>query len=559
MESCPGYIEVTCHQGYLSQMPEAVNRYSDELLEALAVSLRNETKRRTIAKYEVENVYRHLMKNQPIQNNAQLTTSILSLKVLSNFVADVPENAAFLVVMIQDSIPIVPFNIVQFLSKESDVKEISLFANVQLILLNNILTTSKEAFSKEACNLVLDRILNLFTLCETSNIDIDSDSIIEILDEFESIVGKVTISKFSIIRDLCRCINDNAKAVGDDLIFSSSKVCLKYSCNLDLSDVTVAEKEKFFFDLYDDLRSTDDEQILLNVSYEFRIGSESFFQRLLDAFFDLRGELKISTHIPMALIIIANEITSENIMKMFLEKVSVEKLIEIYFAQIYPQLNLQLPWELQSIALFNKLPINQIEISGAALGSYITKLSSLIGYTTLQIRLDVVSLQVVFLGKILAQTKEIAQKNSILAFLRDIKLFNEFDNFPAGFKQSLNQVYFPFLISHKSSPEEASDVLRISLTEAKEILQKSLVAQTGVQIKYLIELSQVLGFYVQKYAKEGWFQESFGILKESVEGAQKQLEQENREQGKYEQVAWQVLEDNIKYTDVLLKQGLGIQ
>ncbi|GAV27565.1 hypothetical protein PMKS-001033 [Pichia membranifaciens] len=541
-------------------MSDIVDRYSDKTLEDLAVSLRDEAQRRSIPKCEIKCVYDHLMNNQPIQNHAQLHSSILSLKVLSNFAADVPENAAFLVLMIQDSIPIVPFNIVQFLNKDNDVKEISLFTNIQLILLNNILTTSKEAFSKEVCKLVLDRIFNLFTFCESLSIDVDIDSIIEILDEFESIMGKISISKFSILRDLCRCINDSARADGNgDLIVSSSKVCLKYSSNLDFSDVSAAEKESFFLELYKDLRSTDNEQILLNVSYELKMGSESFFQRLLTLFFDSNGELQMSKHIPMALIILANEITSENIMEIFLEKVSVEKLIETYFTQIYPLLSLQLPWELQSIVLFNKLPIGRIEISDVTLASYMSKMSSLIRYTTLQIRLDVVSLQVVFLGKILAQTKEIEQRKSILTFLSDVKLSNEYDSFPAGFKQTLNQVYFPSLNFHKGSPEEMGDILSVSLIEAREILQKSIADQTGVQIKYLIELSQILGFYVQIYGQEGWFQNCFNILEESVEGARKQLDRKNKEQSKYEHVAWQVLEDNIKYTDVLLKQDSGIE
>lgn len=534
-----------------------VDRYSDKELEELAVSLRDETKRRTLPKTEIQYVFHHLTQNQPIQNTVQLNTSILSLKILSNFVADVPENASFVIKLIKDTIPMVPFDLIQFPSGSANINEVELFTNVQLILINNLLTTSKESFSMEICNLMLDKIFSLFTLCESASIDINNALVVEILDEFEPIVGKIPALKFLILRDLCRCINDNARADGDeDLTLSSSKVCLKYSCNIDVPRLSTTEKEHLFFELYDDLNSTDDEQILLNISYELKIGTEAFFERLLSTVFDSNGVLKIRNHIPMSLIVLANEITSEKTMMKFVERVSVERLTDTYFSQIYPELTLQLPWELQSIVLFNKLPIGQLAISNVSLACYINKLSSLIRYTTLQIRLEVVSLQLVFLGKILAQTENVEQRKSIVDFLNNLKLSNEYDSFPTEFKQTLNQVSFPFLSFRKGSPSDVGDILSVTLREAGEILERSMAGKIGVQIKYLIELSQILGFYVQLYGSEEWFQRCFNILETSVEGSKRQLKmQMDKEPSKYEQVAWRVLEDNIKYTDALLKQG----
>lgn len=532
--------------------------FSDTYLEELSISLRDISNRISISQSEIENVFNLLMKNIPFQSNRQLHTCILSLKVFANYVAEVPENATFFVKLVEKTFPIVANPIKETI----DVEQLAYFYKIQFILLNNIMTTSKECISKEICNDILDKIFELFTTCESIGIDIDGESIIEILDECQSIVGKIESNKFIILRDMCRCINDEARADGDeDLISTSLKVALKYSCNLDVSNLDENEKIDFFFKLFNDLTCIDDEQVLLNVSYELKIGSITFFNALLDKLFDVNGKLKTKNHILMSLIILSNEITSEAMMSAFLSKVSVHELTEIYFTQIYPGLTLKLPWELQSIVLFNKIPLNNISISDNALSCYINTLTSLITYATLQIRLDVICLQVVFLGKILGSNEDPTQRDPIFNFLKVLKLSNEYPSFPAAFKQSLNQVYFPYLNRLKETPETAGEILKITLVDAYDILEKALVDNTAVQMKYLIELSQIFGFYVRSYGREDWFQRCFKLLETSVEDSKKQVESQiksgQKELNHYENTAWRVLEDNFKYTEVLLNQLLN--
>ncbi|KAG0681258.1 hypothetical protein C6P40_003152 [Pichia californica] len=532
--------------------------FSDSYLEKLSIYLREESNRRNISHSEIEHVFNHLMKNVHFQNSIQLHTSILSLKILSNYIADVPENCSFLMSLVKDDIYILPSNSIQLSNPSLDIKEITLFHKVTVILFNNLLTTNKESIPRKQCMDIFDNLIESFTLCESAGIETDNESLIEVIDECQSIIGKIDSERFLLLRDLCRYINDSAKSCGDeDLILLSSKVILKYSCNLEVVN-NDSVKEELFFKLFSDINSVDDEQILLNISYELKIGSNQFFKKLLNLVFDSNGLLKITKGIPMLMIILSNEITTEFKMNEFLNIINIYDFNELYFNNIYPNLSLKLPWELQSIVLLNKIPISRILIGYDALNKYINKLSKLISYTTIQIRSDIISLQLVFLSKILANTKNKQQLEHILNYLTDIKLSNDYSKFSNEFKLVINQVYFPYLgISKRKNlqDEKFSNVLQIVLTDSSEIIQKSLIDKTPIQMKYLIELSQIFGFYVKNFKTQEWFVDSFQSFENIVEDSKRQIDLNNQKLTGYEQTAWNVLQDNFKYTDVLLKQS----
>lgn len=532
--------------------------FSDSYLEKLSIYLREESNRRNISHSEIEHVFNHLMKNVHFQNSIQLHTSILSLKILSNYIADVPENCSFLMSLVKDNIYILPSNSIQLSNPSLDIKEITLFHKVTVILFNNLLTTNKESIPRKQCMDIFDNLIESFTLCESAGIETDNESLIEVIDECQSIIGKIDSERFLLLRDLCRYINDSAKSCGDeDLILLSSKVILKYSCNLEVVN-NDSVKEELFFKLFSDINSVDDEQILLNISYELKIGSNQFFKKLLNLVFDSNGLLKITKGIPMLMIILSNEITTEFKMNEFLNIINIYDFNELYFNNIYPNLSLKLPWELQSIVLLNKIPISRILIGYDALNKYINKLSKLISYTTIQIRSDIISLQLVFLSKILANTKNKQQLEHILNYLTDIKLSNDYSKFSNEFKLVINQVYFPYLGIFKRKnlqDEKFSNVLQIVLTDSSEIIQKSLIDKTPIQMKYLIELSQIFGFYVKNFKTQEWFVDSFQSFENIVEDSKRQIDLNNQKLTGYEQTAWNVLQDNFKYTDVLLKQS----
>lgn len=532
--------------------------FSDSYLEKLSIYLREESNRRNISHSEIEHVFNHLMKNVHFQNSIQLHTSILSLKILSNYIADVPENCSFLMSLVKDDIYILPSNSIQLSNPSLDIKEITLFHKVTVILFNNLLTTNKESIPRKQCMDIFDNLIESFTLCESAGIETDNESLIEVIDECQSIIGKIDSERFLLLRDLCRYINDSAKSCGDeDLILLSSKVILKYSCNLEVVN-NDSVKEELFFKLFSDINSVDDEQILLNISYELKIGSNQFFKKLLNLVFDSNGLLKITKGIPMLMIILSNEITTEFKMNEFLNIINIYDFNELYFNNIYPNLSLKLPWELQSIVLLNKIPISRILIGYDALNKYINKLSKLISYTTIQIRSDIISLQLVFLSKILANTKNKQQLEHILNYLTDIKLSNDYSKFSNEFKLVINQVYFPYLGIFKRKnlqDEKFSNVLQIVLTDSSEIIQKSLIDKTPIQMKYLIELSQIFGFYVKNFKTQEWFVDSFQSFENIVEDSKRQIDLNNQKLTGYEQTAWNVLQDNFKYTDVLLKQS----
>lgn len=546
-------------------------KFSDKYLEELSILLRDENYRRSISHDKIQQVFNHLIKNSSYQNTPQLHTCILSIKILSNYIADVPENCEYLMKLIGDKLPILPINH-EISNFNTDIEEFVLYYKVQLILISNILTTSKESISEKVCNVMFDKLIKLFMICESDGIDIDNEILIEIFEEFQTILKKIDFNQFLLLKDLCKVIKEIAEADGDDDLFNlSNKVILYYSCNLKVEEMNELEKEELFFKLFNDLSDIKDEEILLNISFELKIQSDYFFEKLINLIFDIKGNIKINKRIlPMAMIIISNEITNKNKMNFFLDKVSIFNLNEIYFNEIYPKLTLRSQWEFQSIILLNKIPNLEISIGIKAINNYLNTLSKLISFTTLQIRFEVIKLQFIYLSKILSisfEDEENQRFELINNFLNDLKLSNEYIKFPTEFKLLLNQVYFPYLNNHKDKliNEEFKRILRNILNDSSDLINKSIHDQTPVQIKYLIELSQIFGFYVKDFKNDEWFVKSFKSFETIIKKSQNDIDRNNsdnndnnKEMSNYEKTAWKVLNDNFKYSEIILNNNVNI-
>lgn len=501
-------------------MPE----YTTKELDDLSVSLRNEEVRLNFPKEKIEDVISQL-KNKLDERDYKFCS--LLMKILVNYVADVVENAKFVYELIKDILPVA-------IGVETDDDK-KFFMQVQLILINNMLTTNKEMFEKDHCLVIFEALLKIDS--ET----VDDSLIVEILQDIHSIISQVEIRKFLEMKKILKEI----RSTGDDEVCEMvDSVLLQYSTSLTCESLDNTEKLTIFKELFCQLKSMNDEQVLLNVVFEMNIDSEEFYKELIDIIFDPKTtRIKHQEHLPALLLLLSNQIRNENDMKRFVESVSINNLIEYYFHTVYPNLTLKHPWELQSIALLNKIPLTCIKsIQRTTLENYLNALSKLITTTTLQINVNLVILQMTFLGKILGSIEDTRNKELINGFLTDIKLSNEYESFPHEFKIILNQVYFQYLYTHKDSEDdEVKTVLQNTLEESERLLKGSIEGRMPLQMIYLVELSKIFGFYVSKYRTEEWFKKSFDTMISVFNDANEQMQKNGNP-------TWKILENNIQYT-----------
>ncbi|MDC6274655.1 hypothetical protein PP714_11785 [Lacticaseibacillus paracasei] len=528
--------------------------FTEEELDELTISLREEKNRHAVPRSTIADINTFLEKKMPCCSDEDYTICSLAYKTMANYVADVPENARFVFGLIKENIPVIP-NETQASCSKIDLSTLNFFIQVQLILLNNIFTTTKEMMTKDTCCLIVEKLFRLVSFCETHMIDIDGYLIIEILDECQPIIKEIEIRQFLLLRDFCLMLSAKARSEDDaDLSQSAANVCIKYSLSLDCSTITNGEKEAIFFKLYGELSDKVDEQILLNIMYEFRICTDAFLDNLISLFFDPNTKrLKIEKFVPMSLLLLSNEIISEEKMDGLLSKISLDDLVSFYFNKVYPNLQPKHPFELQSIALFNKIPIKKLRIPHEPLVHFLNKLSTLINPTLLQVYKDVIVLQLSFLGKILASDEIKNEKVLILKFLEDLKLSNEFKDFPNDFKFILNQIDFPLLYRSKDRPldSELTSFLKMTIGEANTLLSGSLKEKMSIPMSYMLELSKVFGFYALKFKNVTWFKECFSTFEtvfQDVEAQMKSL------QGN-EKSSWSILDNNLHYTRAIINNS----
>ncbi|KGK36252.1 hypothetical protein JL09_g4597, partial [Pichia kudriavzevii] len=180
-------------------------------------------------------------------------------------------------------------------------------------------------------------------------------------------------------------------------------------------------------------------------------------------------------------------------------------------------------------------------------------LSTLINPTLLQVYKDVIVLQLSFLGKILASDEIKNEKVLILKFLEDLKLSNEFEDFPNDFKFILNQIDFPLLYRSKDRPldSELTSFLKMTIGEANTLLSGSLKEKMSIPMSYMLELSKVFGFYALKFKNVTWFKECFSTFEtvfQDVEAQMKSL------QGN-EKSSWSILDNNLHYTRAIINNS----
>lgn len=460
-------------------------------LEAFAVQLRDVSNRRTMSQASISKVCEIYLKNTD--------KSPTAVKVLANYVSDIEANSTFVYGIIKGKFPVSTTN-----------KD---FATVQLVLLNNILTTNKECIAKSECHELIEKLLAL------SNVnDVDNDIVVEVLTDVSSIMDSLDIELFLKLRDLM--INYNNQESMDLVLECSIKVNSK---NLKESD-----KETIFFKLYNEIKEPVGEQVLLNLSYEFGINNFEFFKRLIDTVFE-KGEL-VTACKPMALLLVSNEIIAKIRMEYFLHSVNIPGLINDYFINVYPGLTFQKPWELQSIVLFNKIPLDQVVLSETARSSYIKHTREIINSTTIQLNFDVACLQLVFLSRVFNGEKE------------TFELIDHFrkGNYSIEFNYILNKFFFSYLTRNKNDKELVVKTVK----DANSLFNESIKSKKPIHITYMLEFSKILGIYAESYGKQSWFSECFCTFESMFQDLDSQVKQMKAG----EQQAWEILENNIKFS-----------
>ena len=147
-------------------------------------------------------------------------------------------------------------------------------------------------------------------------------------------------------------------------------------------------------------------------------------------------------------------------MREFMGKVDFVQLMRTYFGVVYPAMDLKNPWELQSIALFNKAPIDLLsDIPIDVLENCGKKLKKLINATTLQVNKDVVALQLKFLSKVFASAEDNEKKFYIIGIVDSFSTHEDYNDFPAEFKTALIQFYLPYLFYFKGTASEDEGII----------------------------------------------------------------------------------------------------
>lgn len=468
--------------------------YTADQLEAFAVQLRDVGNRRTISEATIGKVCDIYLANTKL--------SPIAVKVLANYVSDITENAAFVYNKIHRCFPIMTGD--------------GFYATVQLVLLNNILTTNRECVSKEDASDFLGRIAGLARQAEEA----DEDVLVESFDELTDITVAVDVNTFMKIREMMVKIGTE----------EALDVALRLSVKVKSDDMDDKEKEEIFFKLYDTVKAGDgiSEQIILNVSYELGINDTGFFVRLLEKVF-AQGEL-VAESKPTALLIVSNEVISKLRMECLLRVVNIPKLVNEYFTEIYPKLTFEKPWELQSIVLFTKLSTDKVELSDVARSVYIKHLRKLLTPAAVQVNTDVSILQLTFLSRTF--NGEPDTEALIRYFKSKSKEYN------LEFRYALNKFYFSYLTRNRNGIKDEG-VIRETIEEAKRLLEESQKSRVPIQITYMLELSKLFGIYAQEYAQKEWFVNSFRTFESMVKEVQGKTD---------DNPAWEILGNNIRFT-----------
>lgn len=533
--------------------------FTDTEVEAISIKLRDVNNRANFPRNDILQILKQLMETQA-NNNEMVNSKILCLKVITNYVSDIPENSEFIYELIKNRIP----NISCKSLINIDYNLVNLFIKIQLILLNNIIITKKDIIKEQEALNILDNIFYVFTMVESEGIEIDSELIIDIIDELYDVVKGIELSRFLILRKMLLTFKETSLSEGNiENVEKFYEIINKYSVDLKI-DLKEDELIEVFFELLEDTTEYNDEKIFLNLSYEMNLNSVRFLKLFLDYLFDKNGELKNLQQLPMFLIILSNCIISEENKNIIFNRISTKTLINEYFNKVYPKLTMQKMYELQSIVFFNKIPDTLIKIEYESLISYMNKLSSLLNPSLIQINKELVNLQIKFLGKLLLSFVDNERlENVVIEFLYNLRISNEYNKFPNEFKQNFNMIVYPYL-SHIKDDDQFMNkngtnkrkFLEGIIYESNEILNDCIKNKEKIEFKYLIELSKIYGFYSNLYKNEKWFTDEFQKYEELVlaSSANKDVNILN----KGEQQAWTLLSNNIKYTATIISNNNNV-
>jgi hypothetical protein len=196
--------------------------FTCEELDDLAKSLREKSKRLHIPQQTIHQVYEGLQKSilqYDSEAGSELTKQ--ALRVLVNYVADVPDNAQFVYNLMKDVFTIVPSEI---------TKDYEILVDYQLILITNIITTNPEAIDQEFCQRGLDDVLIISDKYAQSLTEINEIVIMDLLEAYSTILTSCSLSQFMLLMKLLQKFK--REALSEDIqedVEQADTVMLAYS------------------------------------------------------------------------------------------------------------------------------------------------------------------------------------------------------------------------------------------------------------------------------------------------------------------------------------------
>lgn len=421
-------------------------------LEKLSISLRDENFRRELDKQVIIDII----------NGFKLMNSkdqISGCKVLGNYVSEIKENSELVGSMIEEII----FN-------SGDIQ----LNYIQMITVSNILTTSPKSIGKFQLNLVFKKLIKIMECNLETSMDL-IDDMVDLVEEGNSHILEITIEDFKTVYQTC----------GD------CSLTLKLS-GLIRENVQI-EDDKIFKNV---LSVMNNDQILLNISYCLNQPNLNTIESVFSKFKDNDNEdLR-----PSLMLIISNFITDVQRKEIVEEWLPNEFLIG-YFKGYFETFEISKPWIFQSINLLNKIPLNKFDIDLNMIHNFVEKLRIICIKSIVQIRFEVISLQIDVLSKFLNEMTKRKDEKS-----RDEIL--EFVNTLFGIDSQLDRVLIRLRLNFLSFIKSDEEYYNY---DHKDILMNTLkmieFKDGKIESKDLSLLSKILGIYVKEFKNELWFKE----------------------------------------------------
>lgn len=425
-------------------------------LEELSIALRDLNYRKEFD----GNVILDLIEEFPSMDlNGRINTS----KAIANYVSDIEDNTKKIAPIIHKIV---------FNDEDERLNEI------QMILVSNILTTIPDSMGEYCMNLTFNKLVTVMNC----NLEMSMELVDEMVDvkEDNEFVVKVNSQNFLKVYGTC----------GDvPLVLKLSGLLIKGDENTD---------EMSFKKIITDIK---DEQVLLNVSYALDQPNNVTIQDAFKKYQDTNDEGGLR---PSLLLMISNFINTTERKTLVVDWLQDDFLID-YFKSYNENFDVLKPWVFQSIVLLNKIPLAKFKIDEMVIPNFIGKLKTLCNKSIIQIRLEVVSLQIDGLSKLLNEiTRRNESNTEILQFVNSLY----------GIDEQLDRVLIRLHLNYLSFVKtEGSEY-------DKDLLENTIKGVNfndgKIETKDLSLLSKVMGMYVKDCKEESWFKEIIKNCEELV-------------------------------------------